>query len=310
MKKRLKYIVSTLAILLIANSLSFAQYFEVKASKDSILIGEPIELTIQYSLLNATSQLIFEEGDSLGNGFEILAVLDSGIHRGESEIFQKYSITSFELGNQFIPSFSIYYDSNKVVSKPIPIHISLMNVDTSQPIRDIKPIIYDELTLGDKVSIAWNWMKKHWFIWIPILLGLLFLIWILLIKKKTEKQENIPVKEIIPAHILANSRLKDLEEQQFWQKGKQKEYNVQLTEVIQEYITNRYKVPTTERTSAEILHSLRFVEMGVYNKANLRELLMLSDLVKFAKELPTPDENEKVLRNGYEFVKTTQKITH
>ena len=80
MKKGLKYIVSTLAILLIANSFSFAQYFEVKASKDSILIGEPIELTIQYSLLNATSQLIFEEGDSLGNGFEILAVLDLGIN--------------------------------------------------------------------------------------------------------------------------------------------------------------------------------------------------------------------------------------
>ena len=105
---------------------------------------------------------------------------------------------------------------------------------------------------------------------------------------------------------MANSRLKELEEKQLWQNGKQKEYNVQLTEVIQEYITNRYNVPTSERTSSEILYSLRFVEMGERNKTNLRELLMLSDLVKFAKELPTPDENEKVLRNGYEFVKTTQ----
>ncbi|MEN8929039.1 MAG: hypothetical protein ABF240_09240, partial [Flavobacteriales bacterium] len=70
--------------------------------------------------------------------------------------------------------------------------------------------------------------------------------------------------------------------------------------------TNRYNVPTSERTSSEIIQSLRFVEMGEENKANLRELLMLSDLVKFAKELPTADENEKVLRNGYEFIKTTQ----
>jgi len=32
--------------------------------------------------------------------------------------------------------------------------------------------------------------------------------------------------------------------------------------------------------------------------------------VKFAKEQPTLDENEKVLRNAFTFVKTTQKTTH
>lgn len=309
MKRVTKHSVFVLALLLIANSISYAQFFETYIDTDSIFIGEPIELHVTYSIVGASSGFDFEEGDSIGNGFEVLAVLDSGTKRRVIG-FQKYSITTFEEGNQFIPSFSIYYDSIKVVSKPISVHVSLINVDTTQQIIDIKPIIYDELTLGDRVSIVWDWMKKYWFIWIPILLGLLFLIWYLFIKKKIEKQDKIIKNKIIPAHILANSRLKDLEEQQLWQKGKQKEYNVKLTEVIQEYITNRYKVPTTERTSAEILHSLRFVEMGVDNKANLRELLMLSDLVKFAKELPTPDENEKVLRNGYEFVKTTQKTTN
>lgn len=308
MKKELKHIVLTLAILLIANSVSFAQNFEVKASRDSILIGEPIDLTIQYSLQGATSQLYFEEGDSLGNGFEVMKVNSSDTING-SLFKQSLIVTSFELDNQFIPSFSVYYDSNKVVSEPIPVHISLMKVDTTKDFKDIRPIVYTQLTASDRRALAWNWMKKYWFVWIPILLGVLVLIWFLFIKKKTEKVIKEPVKEIVPAHVLANSRLKELEEKQLWQNGKQKEYNVQLTEIIQEYITNRYQVPTSERTSSEIIQSLRFVEMGKENKSNLRQLLMLSDLVKFAKELPTADENERVLKNGYEFIKTTQKRT-
>ncbi|MDA9262213.1 hypothetical protein N9P55_00425 [bacterium] len=307
MKISVKHIYKVIAILLLSSQISFAQFFKTYIDKDSILIGEPIELNIVYSSSKVSSGFNFEEGDSIGNGFEILEILDTGTRRGGAEIFKKYSITSFEIGNHFIPSFSIYYDSNRIVSKPIPVHISLMRVDTTQPIKYIKPIIYDELTFGDRASRTWNWMKKYWFIWIPILLGLLVLVWFLFIKKKKEKVIKEQIKEIIPAHILASSRLNDLEEKQLWQNGKQKEYNVQLTEVIQEYITNRYNVPTSERTSAEIIQSLRFVEMGDDNKANLRELLMLSDLVKFAKELPTPDENKKVLRNGYQFVKTTKK---
>ncbi|MEN8929009.1 MAG: hypothetical protein ABF240_09090, partial [Flavobacteriales bacterium] len=267
MKQLTKHILLTLAIIIIASSISFAQTFTIQSNKDSILIGEPFNLSVQYTVFGATSQLSFEKGDSLGNGFEVLEVESTDTIKG-TLLSQQLMVTCFELDNQFIPAFSIYYDSNKVVSKPIPVHVSLMQVDTAQPIKDIKPIVYDELTAGERLSMVWNWMKKYWFVWIPILLGLLFLIWFLFIKKKTEKATIVPEKEIIPAHILANSRLKELEEKQLWQSGKQKEYNVQLTEVIQEYITNRYNVPTSERTSSEIIQSLRFVEMGEENKAN------------------------------------------
>jgi hypothetical protein len=38
---------------------------------------------------------------------------------------------------------------------------------------------------------------------------------------------------------------------------------------------------------------------------NLRKMLTLADLVKFAKWTTTPDENEISLRNAYTFVKET-----
>jgi hypothetical protein len=46
--------------------------------------------------------------------------------------------------------------------------------------------------------------------------------------------------------------------------------------------------------------------MDEQNKTNLRQLLMLSDLVKFAKEKPTDNENNEVLNNAFDFVKTTK----
>ena len=111
---------------------------------------------------------------------------------------------------------------------------------------------------------------------------------------------------VIPAHIKAKQRLEELKGKELWQNGLQKEYNVQLTEIIQQYITDKYKVPTKEKTSSEILDSIRFVEMNSQNKNNLRQLLMLSDLVKFAKEKPTEDENNQVLKNAFDFIVSTK----
>ncbi|MFW5710011.1 MAG: hypothetical protein ACOCXW_00930, partial [Bacteroidota bacterium] len=41
----------------------------------------------------------------------------------------------------------------------------------------------------------------------------------------------------------------------------------------------------------------------------LEELLLLADMVKFAKALPQPGENEKNIENAYNFVKNTMFST-
>ena len=40
----------------------------------------------------------------------------------------------------------------------------------------------------------------------------------------------------------------------------------------------------------------------------LAELLVLSDLVKFAKEKPSQEENEKVMADAYHFIGTTKQM--
>ena len=303
MKKILTHTAYTiLAILLLP--ISYSQHIEVAVDKDSILIGEPIKTTISFPIAGATSSLIFSEGDSIGNGFEVFEVMRLDTV-GEQTTFEVL-LSTFELGNQFIPPFSIFYGSKKVVSRPIPVFVSLVEVDTTQPMKDIKPIFTDPLTSRDYAQLGWNWLKQNGW-WILLLLLALIVLFVIFWSKKEKNHTKVEQSVRVTAHEKAFAQLEELKSKQLWQKGMQKQYNVELTAIIEEYLTERYQVPTLQKTSGEIIHSLRFVEMGEENKRNLRKLLMLSDLVKFAKEKPTAQENEEVLRDAESFIETTKE---
>ena len=76
--------------------------------------------------------------------------------------------------------------------------------------------------------------------------------------------------------------------------------------MVREYIARRFDVSSTEQTSDETLRAMRPLlaqQKDLYEQ--LRKMLSLADLVKFAKWTTSPDENELSLRNAYTFVKET-----
>ena len=116
----------------------------------------------------------------------------------------------------------------------------------------------------------------------------------------------VPTEPSRPADEVALEKLDAIREQKIWQSGQVKEYYTQLTDVVREYIARRFEVSSTEQTSDETLRAMRVLltdKKELYD--NLRKMLTLADLVKFAKWTTTPDENEISLRNAYTFVKET-----
>ena len=213
-------------------------------------------------------------------------------------------VTSFELGNQFIPSFGVFVGDNKAVSVPIPIHISLADADTTKPFLDIKSIVSDPLTMKDRASLFLSWTKDNWLL-LTILLTLgVFGLWFFF-RKKNHRPKKPKVHQL-PAHISANKSLKKLESKQLWQEGNHKQYSIELTQIVKKYLTERYAISTHDKTSSEILDSLNSVNLGTENKYKLNHLLRLSDLVKFAKEKPTAKANETVMIDAYQFVESTR----
>ena len=105
-------------------------------------------------------------------------------------------------------------------------------------------------------------------------------------------------------------RLINLEDKKLWQGGKFKEYHVRLSEIVREYLENRYEILAMEQTTEEILDDLKPIRLDQNVRANLKDLLQLMDLVKFAKMQPTDSENLAVIAWSKNLIeKTKEKIT-
>jgi hypothetical protein len=113
----------------------------------------------------------------------------------------------------------------------------------------------------------------------------------------------------LPPHEVALEALKVLEEKQLWQDGHFKRYYTELTDILRTYMDGRFKVSTLEKTSDEILRTMRLTD-GITNSSlqNLRQVLELADLVKFARFKPLPDENQLSLMNAKMFVSQTVEV--
>ena len=85
-----------------------------------------------------------------------------------------------------------------------------------------------------------------------------------------------------------------------------KDFYIELSDIIRRYIEGRYYITALEETSSEILHDIKEQDLyqNLYN--NLKELLELSDFVKFAKYIPTEKENQNAPENAKQFINETK----
>lgn len=214
-------------------------------------------------------------------------------------------VTSFDSGYWAIPPFKfiINRDTTGIFSDALLLSVSTISVDTTQAIKDIKNPY--------PVSYSWiDWIKDHKLIVAGILFGIIVLVILIYFIRKSLKNKPPPVVEEViktPPHIIALEKLEQLRHEKLWQEGKLKQYHISLTDIIREYIEHRYKIQALEQTTDEILTSFRNVAIDKESLEKLRQILLLGDLVKFAKEHPLPAENEMSMSNAFDFVNGTKR---
>jgi hypothetical protein len=104
---------------------------------------------------------------------------------------------------------------------------------------------------------------------------------------------------------VALERLRSLQSEQLWQRGKIKEYHSGVTDILRLYIEGRFGFAALESTSEEILTSGPIKSLPEDEREALREILTRADLVKFAKFQPVNEEHERSLRLAVSFVEST-----
>jgi hypothetical protein len=213
-------------------------------------------------------------------------------------------ITCFDSGAHYIPPF--YFKEQAALSNDslktegINLFVKVPAVDLKRGPADIKkpfgaPIIFKEVA--------------PWILGIILAAAIIFLI-IYAIAKRRKNQPIFqrPEKPKLPAHVIALQELDQLKNDQLWQHEKVKEYYTRLTDIIRIYIEDRFAFPAMEQTTQEILSAFKERKNTLDETAlkDLKEILELADLVKFAKLTPLPNDNQLVLTDAYQFVERTK----
>jgi hypothetical protein len=111
-----------------------------------------------------------------------------------------------------------------------------------------------------------------------------------------------------PAEEIAYEKLEALKRSSLLEDGEIKEFHVRLSETIREYLGNRYRFDSLELSSEELIQALRKVSLSKSEYNLVLDFLGETDLVKFAKFLPTVMDSKDLLEKSFRFVdKTTPK---
>lgn len=222
---------------------------------------------------------------------------------GRMQYDQYLTVTSFEDSLFYIAPLPFVSGDDTVWSDGLTLNVvQPFEMDTTDmAITDIK---------GVYKAPVWWWGIFRWVLLAVLLAGVgvagYYLITYLQSRKREEEGKVVMSEPLRPADEVALEKLDAIKEKKIWQQGQVKEYYTQLTDVVREYIARRFEVSSVEQTSDETLRDIRPLlseRKDLYDQ--LRKMLTLADLVKFAKWSTTPDENELSLRNAYTFVRET-----
>ena len=317
--KNIKLIQATmlLSALLCFSFSSFSQEIKATATLDSgsIKIGQQVQLKLKISYKSdkgKQTQVLFPEiADTLRKEVDVVGqsktdtVLPDKNNPNHFIQSKTIYITSFDSGYWAIPPFKFIVngDTSGFFTEPLLLQVKGMSVDTTLAIKDIKAPFAENYSFLD-------WLKDNMWVVYGTFIAILLIILIIYFERKYRKKKNEVFEEVkpkIPAHIIAFEKLDKLKEAKLWQEGKLKQYHSTLTDIIREYIENRFRIQALEQTTDEILYSFRHVSIDEESKSKLKQVLVLADLVKFAKEQPLPSENEMSITIGYDFINGTKK---
>ena len=306
------YSLKTLGLLLfglVVTTMSLAQSNRVTINpyNQSILVGEQVRVEINVIAKDFETVIWPQFSDTVITQIEVLeshpidTVFRDTLNRKDILGYQKqWLITSFDSGIWEFPEQTIWIDSVPFTTEEFLFEVNTVEVDTSKGFINIIEPIEIPMTFMEYLRAYYH----YGLIGYGILTALAILAFILG-KNHVKKDRTEKVITIAP-HIIALGRLHQLEEDQLWQKGAYKAYHIQVSDIMREYIENRFHIPVKESTTDEIKHLLKTIRVDKSLRNEIIESLKVSDLVKFAKAIPLPEENEQILKVAYNIVNVSK----
>lgn len=271
-------------------------------------MGEPIPLFLNLEVpsdqrIDSVYFQLSGKSDSLGNNWELWntsEITKTTTLTDENEYVTNYSqelvIANFDTGKFEFPPCLAYLDSTTLFSNAIPFTIQLVETEENK-IKNIKPIF--DVNISFFEYFIYYLKKFGW--WIFLCVALVVATYYVT-KKWKRKSEEIDTEPQIPIEVKLLERLNSLKTKKLWENGHFKAYYSEISEVIWSFVAYRYQIPTFEKTSNEILESLKWVSIDNTYLKELSTFFALSDGVKFAKINPLEKDNIHAIEMAIKFI--------
>ena len=277
----------------------------IEADTTEIHVGDPLALRLA---VEHAPDLSVRWPDSLSLGsFEAL-ILEVGETTAapEGDAVQTPAVlrvTAFELGELEVPSFDLELTdgaarSVTVSTDPVVIGVTTVGLDESGDIRDVK---------GPR-AIARDWLLLWPWALLALALAGLGYWWFRRRGSGREADSAGPPEPARPAHEIALEALDRLAASPLLERGRIKQYHIEVSRIVRAYIEGRYRIWALEMVTPDVVSGLAHAGVDPGTRTDFQRFLEACDLVKFARWRPDAGTCRRTLADARELVERTRFV--
>ncbi|MEW5802393.1 MAG: BatD family protein [bacterium] len=277
---------------------------ESKVDRTEVTIGDPIHYSLSVTMPKGVELFLPPLGSNLGE-FDILDYQMTGPTEKEGQTVQTitYIIAVYDTGTYHIPSVEIGYktpegEEKTLSAKEIEIRVKTVSFENAVDVKDIAGPIE---------------MKKDWAPLKKVLLwgtgGFILALltawgwWWWRKKRAAGLKAGGPVP--LPAHEVACADLKRIWDA-FQENRQVREFHFQMSEIIRQYLSRRYRINALEATTEELRREIENQPIPSRHQVMISDFLSGCDLVKFARYTPDSEETQELYQMAFQIVDTTR----
>ncbi len=270
----------------------------VTVDRDSISIGERMTYTVTVEA--PESMTLIGDPTTDFRDFEVTQIkrFDPVVAAGRRTDRFEYTITTFNIDTFEIPAPGAFVlsgrDTVSLVGRTVTIRVTSVLDTAAADIRPEKPIV--------RAEVRW-WLIGLLFVLLLLVVGgsLFFVVWYIrrrrALNRKTENLRPLVVKS---PEELAREELEALRARRLPETGRIKEFHVDVSAIIRQYIERRSGVMALEMPTSDLVAACRHTARLDENYISmLRRFLEVCDLVKFAKYPSSPGECDEVMEHAF-----------
>ncbi len=270
------------------------------AAPDRVRLGEELVLTID---VRDAKQVRYElPADlSLGKDFDVVRTTTTRSEK-DAEVETRFQIRAllFNLGENALADIPLRAltpegEQRLVVPGPTVTGVGDLKDGDKPELQDIMPPVPVPVPRYTLLYVAGATLAAA-------LLGLLIFRWL---KSRPRRVQIAVAAPPLPAHVRALSALEALQREELPRHGRGKELFFRVSEILRDYLGERFGFAALDMTTAELLAALARVPTAGLDYARFEAFCREGDIVRFAKGEATSSRCKQAIEEAFVFVRAT-----